>query len=193
MMHVIDISDYQATIDWSELTKHCEGVIVKISEGCTLSRLHGKHIAAAAARGIPWGVYCYTHAQTAARAKQEAQTVIQALRALGYGKPKLGAWIDIEDRKVLSLSPETVTACASAFISALNGAGVEAGIYASLSTYRRNLKIGLLADYVPYWCAQYGPRCRFKDFFPRKKLRGWQYTDGYTINGKKYDRNAWYI
>ena len=192
MMHVIDISDYQPNIDWSELTKHCEGVIVKISEGCTLSRLHGKHIAAAAARGVPWGVYCYTHAQTAARAKQEAQTVIQALRALGYGKPKLGAWIDIEDRKVLSLSPETVTACASAFISALNGAGVVAGIYASLSTYRSNLTIGLLADYVPYWCAQYSSRCRFKDFFPRKKLRGWQYTDGYVINGKKYDRNEWY-
>ena len=191
-MHVIDISDYQTNIDWSELTKHCEGVIVKISEGCTLSRLHVKHIAAASARGIPWGVYCYTHATTAARARQEAQTVIQALRALGYGKPKLGAWIDIEDKKVLSISPETVTACASAFISALNSVGVEAGIYASLSTYRTNLKINLLADYVPYWCAQYGPRCRFKDFFPRKKLRGWQYTDGYTINGKKYDRNEWY-
>ena len=192
-MHVIDISDYQPNIDWSELTKHCEGVIVKISEGCTLSRLHGKHIAAAAARGIPCGVYCYTHALTAARAKQEAQTVIQALRALGYGKPKLGAWIDIEDRKVLSLSPETVTACASAFISVLNGAGVEAGIYASLSTYRTSLKINLLADYVPYWCAQYGPRGRFKDFFPRKKLKGWQYTDGYTIGGQKYDRNEWYL
>ena len=192
-MHVIDISDYQTAIDWSELGKHCEGVIAKISEGCTLSRLHGKHIAAAAARGIPWGVYCYTHATTAARARQEAQTVIQALRALGYGKPKLGAWVDIEDRKVLSLSPETVTACASAFISVLNGVGVEAGIYASLSPSRSHLKIGLLADYVPYWCAQYGPRCRFKDFFPRKKLRGWQYTDGYTINGKKYDRNEWYL
>ena len=192
-MHVIDISDYQTNIDWSELKKHCEGVIVKISEGCTLSRLHGKHIAAASARGIPWGVYCYTHAQTAARAKQEAQTVIQALRALGYGKPKLGAWIDIEDKKVLSTPPAMVTACASAFISALNGWGIEAGIYASLSTYRTTLKINLLADYVPYWCAQYGPRCRFKDFFPRKKLKGWQYTDGYTIGGKKYDRNEWYL
>jgi len=192
MMHVIDISDYQKNIDWSELAKHCEGVIVKISEGCTLSRLHGKHIAAASARGIPWGVYCYTHATTAARARQEAQTVIQALRALGYGNPKLGAWIDIEDRKVLSMPPDMVTACASAFISALNVVGIDAGIYASLSTYRANLKINLLADYVPYWCAQYGPRCRFKDYFPKKKLKGWQYTDVYTINGKKYDRNEWY-
>ena len=146
MMHVIDISDYQPNIDWSELIKHCEGVIIKISEGGTLSRLHGKHIAAAAARGIPWGVYCYTHATTAARARQEAQTVIQALRALGYGKPKLGAWIDIEDRKVLSMPTAMVTACASAFISAINEEGIEAGIYASLSTYRTNLKINLLAD-----------------------------------------------
>ena len=191
-MHVIDISDYQTNIDWSELKKYCEGVIVKISEGCTLSRQHSKHIAAASARGIPWGVYCYTHATTAARARQEAQTVIQALRALGYGNPKLGAWIDIEDRKVLSMPPDMVTACASAFISALNVVGIDAGIYASLSTYRTNLKINLLADYVPYWCAQYGPRCRFKDYFPKKKLKGWQYTDGYTINGKKYDRNEWY-
>ena len=84
-MNVIDLSDWNDHINWSHMIDEgVEGVIVKISEGRTLSELHGKHIAGASARGLPWGVYCYTHAQTTDRAKEEAQTVIDALDTLGY-------------------------------------------------------------------------------------------------------------
>ena len=50
-MNVIDLSDWNDNIDWSTIVDAgVGGVIVKISEGRTLSELHGKHIAAAAAR-----------------------------------------------------------------------------------------------------------------------------------------------
>lgn len=76
-MLVTDLSDWNDHINWSHMIdKGVEGVIVKISEGRTLSELHGKHIAGASARGLPWGVYCYTHAQTTERAEEEAAVVI---------------------------------------------------------------------------------------------------------------------
>ena len=45
-MKVVDISGWNTDIDWSRLMDEgVEGVIVKISEGRTLSELHSKQIA----------------------------------------------------------------------------------------------------------------------------------------------------
>lgn len=191
-MNVVDLSDWNDYINWSHMIDEgVEGVIVKISEGRTLSELHGKHIAGASARGLPWGVYCYTHAQTTARAEEEAAVVIEALDALGYGAPPLGIWIDVEAPEIIGQNREDVTAICSAFISACNTAGYSAGIYASLSTLTDCINVNDLADYVPYWCAQYAEKCDFLDYYPDNRLVGWQYTDSYIIDGNTYDLSVW--
>ena len=192
-MNVIDLSDWNDNIDWSTIIDAgVKGVIVKISEGRTLSELHGKHIAAAVARGLKWGVYAFTHAQTADRAVQEANVVINALDALGYGTPPLGIWLDLEAPEVIGQDREDVTAICSAFISTCNAAGYSAGIYASLSTLTDCLNVNDLADYVPYWCAQYAEKCDFLDYYPDNRLAGWQCTDSYNIDGSNYDLSVWY-
>lgn len=192
-MLVTDLSDWNDHINWSHMIgEGVEGVIVKISEGRTLSELHGKHIAGAAALGLPWGVYCYTHAQTTERAEEEAAVVIEALGALGYGAPPLGIWIDVEAPATIGQDREDVTAICSAFISTCNAAGYSAGIYASLSTLTDCLNLNDLADYVPTWCAQYDDECNFYDYFPSRILAGWQYTDSFEIDGRKYDLSEWY-
>lgn len=192
-MLVTDLSDWDDHINWSHMIgEGVEGVIVKISEGRTLSELHGKHIAGAAARGLSWGVYCYTHAQTTERAEEEAAVVIEALGALGYGAPPLGIWIDVEAPATIGQDREDVTAICSAFISTCNAAGYSAGIYASLSTLTDCLNLNDLADYVPTWCAQYDDECNFYDYFPSRILAGWQYTDSFEIDGRKYDLSEWY-
>ena len=153
-MKVIDISDWNDHINWSHMIDEgVEGVIVKISEGRTLSELYGKHISVASARGLSWGVYCYTHAQTTERAEEEAEVVIEALEALGYDTLPLGIWIDVEAPETIGQDREDVTAICSAFISTCNAAGYAAGIYASLSTLTDCLNLNDLADYVPTWCA----------------------------------------
>lgn len=192
-MNVVDLSDWNDYINWSHMIDEgVEGVIVKISEGRTLSELHGKHIAGASARGLPWGVYCYTHAQTTARAEEEVAVVIEALDALGYGAPPLGIWIDVEAPEIIGQDREDVTAICSAFISACNTAGYSAGIYASLSTLTDCINVNDLADYVPYWCAQYAEKCDFLDYYPDNRLAGWQCTDSYIIDGNTYDMSVWY-
>lgn len=193
-MLVTDLSDWNDHINWSHMIgEGVEGVIVKISEGRTLSELHGKQIAGAAARGLKWGVYCYTHAQSTARAEEEAEVVMDALDALGYGAPELGIWIDVEAPEVIGQDPDDVTAVCSAFISTCNAAGYSAGIYASLSTLTDRINVNDLADYVPYWCAQYGTgECGFHDSYPDNILAGWQWTDHYHIGGQNYDMSEWY-
>lgn len=193
-MKVIDISGWNMDIDWSRLMDEgVEGVIVKISEGRTLSELHGKQIAGAAARGLKWGVYCYTHAQTTERAEEEAEVVLDALDALGYGAPDLGIWLDVEASEVLDLGKEDITAICSAFIAACNAEGYQAGIYASLYTLETSIGVEDLADYVPYWCAQYGTSgCDFHEPYPDNILAGWQWTDCYNIGGENYDMSEWY-
>ena len=192
-MNVIDLSDWNDNIDWSTIVDAgVGGVIVKISEGRTLSELHGKHIAAAVARGLKWGVYAFTHAQSADRAVQEANVVINALDALRYGEPPLGIWLDLEAPEVIGQDREDVTAICSAFISACNAAGYSAGIYASLSTLTDCINVNDLADYVPYWCAQYAEECDFMDYYPDNRLAGWQCTDSYNIDGNNYDLSVWY-
>lgn len=192
-MNVIDLSDWNENVDWSRFIDHgiC-GVIVKISEGRTLSELFAKNIAGAAARGLPWGVYCFSRAQTTERAEEEAQVVIDALETLGYGAPPLGIWIDVEAPETIGQDREDVTAICSAFISACNTAGYSAGIYASLSTLTDCINVNDLADYVPYWCAQYAEKCDFLDYYPDNRLAGWQCTDSYIIDGNTYDMSVWY-
>lgn len=192
-MNVVDLSDWNDHINWSHMIDEgVDGVIVKISEGRTLSELHGKHIAGASARGLPWGVYCYTHAQTTERAEEEAAVVIEALDALGYGAPPLGIWFDVEAPEVIEQDREDVTAICSAFISECNEVGYSAGIYASLSTITDCMNLDDLADYVPVWIAQYAGACDFHDYFPSRILAGWQYTDSFEIDGRKYDLSEWY-
>lgn len=192
-MNVIDLSDWNENVDWSRFIDHgIGGVIVKISEGRTLSELFAKNIAGAAARGLPWGIYCFSHAQTTERAEEEAQVVIDALETLGYGAPDLGTWIDVEAPEVIGQDREDVTAICSAFISACNAAGYSAGIYASLSTLTDCINVNDLADYVPYWCAQYNDGCNFHDYFPGRILQGWQFTETFEIDGRNYDMSEWY-
>ena len=192
-MLVTDLSDWNDHINWSHLiAAGVGGAIVKISEGRTLSELHGKHIAGAIARGLPWGVYCYTHAQTTDRAREEASRVIEALQALGCGVPPLGIWFDVEAPETIGQGVEDVTAICSAFISTCNAAGYSAGIYASLSTVTDCINLDLLADYVPLWIAQYATQCDFKDYYPNRILAGWQFNDSFEIDGQKYDMSEWY-
>lgn len=192
-MLVTDLSDWNDHINWSHLIDAgVGGVIVKISEGRSLTQLHGKHIAGAEARGLPWGVYCYTHAQTTQRAEEEANRVIEALDALGYGTPPLGIWFDVEAPETVGAGGGRRAAVCSAFISACNAAGYSAGIYASLSTLTDCINVNDLADYVPYWCAQYNDECNFHDYFPGRILHGWQFTEKFEIDGRNYDMSEWY-
>lgn len=189
MKKVIDVSDWNEEIDW-EAVKNAgiTGVNIKIMEGRRSAGLWREHVHNAIKYGLDIGFYVYTHAQTADQAAFEAKVLLSMLPVA----PALGIWYDVEAPEVVVQDPDDVTAVCSAFISACNGAGYEAGVYANLSTLTDRVLVEDLAAYVPYWCAQYNSECNFKDYHPDNILRGWQFTDQMEIGGKLYDCSYWY-
>lgn len=186
---VIDVSFWQKDIDY-DLVKQVgvRGVIAKITEGTSIEETWWGHVAEAEKRGLKWGVYCYSHASTPEEAAEEANEV---LYLLGGKIPPMGVWFDFESPACLA--SEDPTAVCSAFVNAINAKGIPCGIYASLSNLEDVIDVEALADYVPYWVAQYNSHCDFKAECPGKLLAGWQYSDSKTIGGVNVDMNDWYL
>ena len=55
------------------------------------------------------------------------------------------------------------------------------------------INVNALADYVPWWCAQYDVQCDFKSYYPNKILAGWQYSQSRYIGNTNVDMNEWYM
>lgn len=185
---VIDVSYWQKDINYNAVVEAgIKGVVIKISEGLSPEDTYWSHLSQCKSYGLPWGVYCYSHATTPEEAAAEANEVIYLLQG---EVPPLGIWFDFEDPN--SLNSYDPTGICSAFIVKCNESGLQAGIYASLSTFTDVLDINQLADYVPFWCAQYNSDCDFSSYFPNKRLVGWQYSDQLYIGNTNVDMNEWY-
>lgn len=188
---VIDVSAWQEGIDYEEVVASgVTGVVIKITEGeKIIDDSFYWHLAKAREYGLDWGVYCFSRATCTDDARAEANEVVYLLNQLD-DKPSLGIWFDFESRQ--NMNAADPTGLCSAFISFCNANGYSAGVYANLSTFEDVLKIRLLADYVPYWCAQYGSHCDFAETFPNKRLVGWQYSKDEHIGETNVDMNKWY-
>ncbi len=190
MRKVIDVSYWQKDIDYEAVVASgVTGVIIKISEGCAYEETFLQHLHKAQQAGLDIGVYCYSHATTPDEARAEANEVIYLINQSG-ALLTLGVWFDVEDKALLNCADPT--AVSIAFVAACNAASIWAGIYASLSTFTDILDLYQIADYVPYWVAQYAAECDFKKYFPTKTLAGWQYSDSDHIGGTNVDLNEWY-
>lgn len=192
MMQGIDVSENNGRVDWQEVANNgVKFAIIRVGYGN--GHLDGelyRNVNNALLHGLKIGVYFYSYALNVRSARKEAEFVVQTLIDCGLTPEKLhmGVWYDMEDAdgyKQRHGMPSTaeLTAMCSAFISALNAAGYSCGIYASLDWLENKIATKQLADYVPYWCAQWGGRCDW----PKAKM--WQYTDRFLINGQEFDGN----
>lgn len=188
-MKVIDISGWQEGIDFKDVKDAgIEGVIIKIAEGTSKDSAFDTFLQGVKDAGLLWGVYLFAHAVDTETAQEEAQVVLDAL--LGE-VPPLDVWYDVEAPEVLQCG--YATDITSAFISAINAQGIQCGVYASESTFESGvIDVDSLADYVPYWVAQYADNCRFADNFPNNKLQAWQYSQSGDIGNVNVDMDEWY-
>lgn len=189
----IDVSENNGVVDWQAIADAgIEFAIIRSSYG--LHSVDGRfidNVNGALAAGLKIGVYHYSYALNVEDAKQEAQHIIDLLQENGVN-PELGIWYDMEDAdgyKARHGMPDnqTITDMCSAFICTLNEAGYQyVGIYASYSWLTGVIDTAQLADYVPYWNAQWGS----SNDFPRARI--WQFTDSLNINGQLFDGNIYY-
>lgn len=199
MKNVIDISDWQENLDFDEVVKAgVDGVIIKISERTMYTKNLWHFVGACKNRSIPMGFYCFSHATTTQEAVDEANEVAYLLSTLDIEASdiKLGIWYDVEADEMFESGVDTTAIC-SAFICALNNLKyTNVGIYTSslkCTDYMVNsIRPNLLADYVPYWIADYRGYNEFAQNYPNKHCSGWQYDPHGNIGGVEVDLNEWY-
>lgn len=92
---VIDVSSYQGTIDWKKVKDSgIQGVISKvIRKDLSPDKQFENYWTDCGKAELPIiGVYNYSYAKTAAKARTDAQRVIEVL-----GKRRVKVWLDMED------------------------------------------------------------------------------------------------
>jgi len=151
----VDISHYQKGLTiWQLRDAGKDFVILKLTEGVSMVDTAAfDFYREAYALGFPVGCYCYSHAVSAAEAREEAHFLLDTLR--GFPMP-CGVFLDMEEPKQLALSDEALREIADAWCGAVRAAGYVPGIYGS----EYNLWAKLLPDALPadclVWVAHYG-------------------------------------
>lgn len=192
MMKGIDVSENNRIVNWRDVkAAGIEFAIIRLGFGHKhLDSSFYENVNGAVNAGLKIGVFYYSYAMDADEARQEAEYAAYILKDCGLTPDKLPmlVWYDMEDAdgyKAANGMPDrqTITDMCSAFIVAMNQAGYSCGIYANLDWLQKKIDTKQLADYVPYWCAQWGGKCDW----PFAKM--WQYTNRYEINGRFFDGN----
>lgn len=191
-MRGVDISENNGSVNFEALANEgVKFVIIRLGYGRGhLDSEFYNNVQGARDAGLKIGVYYYDYAVDVETAKEEAHFMLETLEDCGLSPEDLpmGVWYDMEDAdgwKDRHGMPNrlTITAMCSAFIVECNKAGYNCGIYASLDWLENKIATDLLADYVPYWVAQWSDSCDF----PRATL--WQYTNEEEIDGRYFDGN----
>ena len=150
----------------------------------TIDSVFENNYANAIAAGLPVGVYFYSLATTADRARQEADFCIKHLAGKKISFP---VYIDMEDSVQAKYNKTTLAEVCNSFCNTIKAAGYTPGVYASLSWF--NNKIGTISAPHTKWVAQYNTTCDYKGAYDM-----WQYSSSGKVSGLtgKIDMNYWY-
>ena len=158
----IDVSYWQHSIDWGKVkSSGIDFAIIRCGYGSNTKSKDDstfvKNAKACEAKGIPYGVYLYSYANTVAEAKDEANHALRLLSANNL-HPEYPVYYDLEDREVSKASNETIRKMATAFCNKLTLEGYRAGVYASLNWWNSKLK-----GFGTYdkWVAQWNKKCDY--------------------------------
>ena len=180
---VIDISQWQGTIDWETVKPNIDGAIIRCGWGSDYigqdDSFYQRNVSECERLNIPYGVYLYSYAQSVDAAKSEAQ---HALRLIQGKNLSLPVYFDSEE----SGTEYNASAKAMAFCEIIRNAGYIPGVYASLSWWNTYLQ-GVSG--VSKWCA------RWQTNTPGMECDIWQYTSDGSVPGivGRVDMNECYI
>lgn len=172
---IIDISKHQGAVDFDALKSHAALVICRASCGSDKDIRFDEYAKAMNARGIPFGVYCYSYARDAAKGEDEARKIVQYASAY---KP-LFYVIDAEEACVTQPGIK-------AFVRTLRDLGVKrVGAYVAHHRYNEYGFNALRSQFDFIWI----PRYKTPDdgmatgTVPTFACDLWQYTSNQRIAG----------
>lgn len=195
----IDVSKWQKGLDFNLAKKQGYNFCI-VRAGRTgsngkpvMDELFYENINKAKSAGMELGIYFYSRATNIDIAHREAEWINHLLQSDLKGVPlKAGIWIDIEDKEMTKLKPDTLTSTVMAIINRLNSYGVYVGIYSGFNFFTTRLNLKSIPKYVPLWVAQYGKENKLKKLFPDKYIAAWQYSECGKIGNIPVDLDIWY-
>lgn len=181
----IDVSKWNGDIDWDKVKNAgVEFAIVRAGyRGSVTGSLvedpyFRTNMSAAAASGVPTGVYFFTQAVNEVEAVEEASAVLRLLE--GYS-PEYPIYIDTEgaggNGRADGLDVKTRTQVCEAFCRTIENAGYRAGVYASRNWLNNRLETERLEQYQ-IWLAEYRSAPLYQGYYQM-----WQYTSKGRIDG----------
>ena len=196
---VIDVSEFQSTIDWSKVKADgIKGAIIRCgfrgAEKGTLKEdaRFMEHIKGAYAAGLKVGVYMFTEAINSKEGKEEAAYALNLIKKAGvplsYPVAVDTEAVNIKGERARNLTKSQRTDAIKGFCEEIKAQGYEPMIYASTSWLNNKLDMSKLPYKV--WCAQYNSTCDYTGSYVI-----WQYTSSGKVNGVKgnVDMNHCYI
>lgn len=183
----IDVSKFQGDIDWKKVAKDgVEFAMIRVGyrgygeKGTLVEDPTAKdNLKGANAAGIKTGVYFYTQAITEDEVREEANAVIELIRAYKIDCPVV---VDVErvsnaGARMNQISVEQRTKLVKIFCDVIGQAGYNPMIYHNLEMGAVLLDISQLEAYDK-WFAYYNP-----DLYYPYAYKVWQYTDKGRVDG----------
>lgn len=185
---VIDVSEFNGTLNWDEIKNQIDGAIIRCGYGGNVvsqdDPQYIRNVTECTRLNIPFGVYLFSYAKTAAEAQNEADHVLRLVNGWNLSLP---IYYDLEQNDVVGdLSAEAYAQVARAFCKRIEAAGGFVGIYSNL--YLWQTKLNSVNEYTR-WLAQWSAAPTYD-----KSFQLWQYTSNGVIQGSsaRTDLSKWY-
>lgn len=189
----IDISAHQGNIDLGALKGQIDFVIIRVGYGTkgTIDNKFKRNADLCRSLGIPVGFYWYSYALDVEGAKKEAKAMLNAI-APYKDIVKFGVWFDMEDadgykKKNGMPSNQTLRQMCAVFCEAIETSGYYAGIYASESWFKNQLKGSEVKPYdkwVAQWPTSGGKQTGLStSASKRSDVHLWQFTSQGRFSG----------
>lgn len=187
---VIDVSVWQNTIDWQAVKNAgVEGAIIRLSYGWGngFDAQAKRNISECKRLGIPFGVYVFSYAESAADGASEGADVVNLLRQAGVNPGDLSypVFYDLENWTYTGhrspTSPSVYDGIVNSWYGKLQAAGYNNLSVYSYTSYLNSALNSFNIHGKTRWVAQYGSTMQYAAF-PTND-RGWQYTSSGQISG----------
>lgn len=141
MRKLVDVSSYNGVVDWKKAKSYgCQGAILKIiRKDLNRDKKFNENFAACNKNKIGWGVYNYSYATTATKAKSDMELVCDILDKIDKTHFVYGVWFDLEDKAQAALSKTKIAEIINVAQQVVESRGYTFGVYTGKSYYEEHI------------------------------------------------------
>lgn len=141
MRKLIDVSSYNGKVDWEKAKAYgCQGAILKIiRKDLKIDNGFNRNYQACNENELAWGVYNYSYATTATKAKSDMKPVCDILDKIDKTHFVYGVWFDLEDKAQAVLSKTKIAEIINAAQQVVESRGYTFGVYTGKSYYEEHI------------------------------------------------------